>query len=52
MSSAAKAVGGELAEWLTYEVPAAIVRDTPVPPRPAKGGGSSGAGWLGKLFGA
>jgi protein-tyrosine phosphatase len=52
LSSAAKAVGGKLAEWLTYEVPAAIVNDTPLPPPPEKGGRSSGAGWLGKLFGA
>ena len=37
MSSAAKAVGGRLAEWLTYEVPAAIIRDTPIPPRPEHG---------------
>ena len=51
MSSAAQAVGGRLAEWLTYDVPAAIVRDTPIPPRPEHGG-RSGAGWLGKLFGA
>ena len=51
MSSAAKAVGGKLAEWLTYEVPAAIIGDTPIPPRPERGG-RSGAGWLGKLFGA
>ena len=49
MSSAAQTVGGRLAEWLTYEVPAAIVRDTPIPPRPEQGG-RSGAGWLGKLF--
>jgi protein-tyrosine phosphatase len=52
MSSAARTVGGELADWLTYGVPAAIVRDYPIPPRPEKGGRSSGSGWLGKLFGA
>jgi protein-tyrosine phosphatase len=51
LSSAAKAVGGRLAEWLTYGVPAAIVGDTPLPPRP-KSGRSRGAGRLGKLFGA
>jgi protein-tyrosine phosphatase len=51
LSSAAKAVGGTLAEWLTYGVPAAIVGDAPLPPRP-KTGRKSGAGWLGKLFGA
>lgn len=51
MRSAAKAVGGKLAEWLTSEVPAAIIGDTPIPPRP-KRGGRGGAGWLGKLFGA
>ena len=50
MSSAARTVGGELADWLTYGVPAAIVRDNPIPPRPEKGGRSSGGGWLGKLF--
>jgi protein-tyrosine phosphatase len=52
LSSAAKAVGGRLAEWMTYDLPAAIVNDAPLPPRPEKGGSSSGAGWLGKLFGA
>ena len=51
MSSAAKAVGGKLAEWLTYEVPAAIVNDTPIPPRPEPVGRTR-AGWLRKLFGA
>jgi len=50
MRSAAKAVGGKLAEWLTSEVPAAIISDTPIPPRP-KRGGRIGAGWLGKLLG-
>jgi hypothetical protein len=51
MSSAARAVGRRLAEWLTYEVPAAIIRDMPIPPRPEQGG-RIGAGWFGKLFGA
>lgn len=51
LSSAAKAVGGTLAEWLTYGVPAAIVGDTPIPPRPEQRAWS-GRGWLGKLFGA
>ena len=51
MSAAAKAAGGgALGRWLTWDVPAAIIGDTPIPPRP-EGGGSSG-GWLGKLFGA
>jgi len=49
MRAAAKAVGGKLAEWLTYEVPAAIVDDTPIPPRPHRSGRSR-SGWLGKLF--
>jgi protein-tyrosine phosphatase len=50
MGSAARAVGGPLADWLTYDVPAAILADARIPPRPR--GGRSGAGWLGKLFGA
>ncbi len=51
MSAATKAVGGgALADWLTWDVPAAILGDTPIPPRPE--GGGSRAGWLGKLFGA
>ena len=50
MAEAAEAVGDKvLASWLTWDVPAAILGDTPIPARPA--GGSSG-GWLGKLFGA
>jgi protein-tyrosine phosphatase len=52
LSSAAKAVGGRLAEWMTYDLPAAIVNDSPLPPRPEKGPTSRGASWLGKLFGA
>jgi protein-tyrosine phosphatase len=48
MSSAARAVGGRLADWLTYDVPAAILADAPIPPRPQ--GGRSGAGRLRKLF--
>lgn len=35
MRDAAAAVGGPLAVWLTQEVPAAIVADAPLPPRPA-----------------
>jgi protein-tyrosine phosphatase len=54
MSAAAKAVGGgALAQWLTWDVPAAILGDTAIPPRPEAGRGSSSSpGWLGKLFGA
>jgi protein-tyrosine phosphatase len=49
MAEAAQAVGGgPLAEWLTREVPAAIVGDTQVPPRPE---GRARSNWLGKLFG-
>jgi protein-tyrosine phosphatase len=51
LSSAAKTVGDPLAGWLTYDLPAAIVNDRPLPPRPQSGRGS-GAGWLGRLFGA
>jgi protein-tyrosine phosphatase len=48
MADAAEAVGGgPLAEWLTLEVPAAIVDDTRLPPRPE---GSRRRGWLGDLF--
>ena len=51
MSAAAQAVGSnDLATWLTWDVPAAIIGDTPIPPRPD--GGKSGGSWLGKLFGA
>ena len=50
MGAAAQAVGNEaLAAWLTWYVPAAILGDTQIPPRPD--GGRKG-GWLGKLFGA
>ena len=50
MAAASTAVGGgALARWLTWDVPAAIIGDTPLPPRPGGGGKS---GWLGKLFGA
>jgi protein-tyrosine phosphatase len=49
MATAANAVGDEaLADWLTRDVPAAIVDDRPLPPRPR--GGSRG-GLLGALFG-
>jgi protein-tyrosine phosphatase len=46
MSAAARAVGGPLADWLTYDLPAAIVEDTPLPPRPETPNG----GWLRRLF--
>jgi protein-tyrosine phosphatase len=50
MTAAAEAVGGgALARWLTQDVPAAILADTELPPRPD---GGRKAGWLGKLFGA
>ncbi len=50
MAAAAHAIGNRaLASWLTWDVPAAIVGDTSIPPRPE--GGSTGS-WLGKLFGA
>jgi len=49
MAAAAKAVGGgALGQWLTWDVPAAIIGDTPIPPRP-EGGGRKG--WLGRLLG-
>jgi tyrosine-protein phosphatase YwqE len=48
MSSAARAIGGPLADWLTHGVPAAILDDTPLPPRPESG---RSRGWLGKLLG-
>jgi protein-tyrosine phosphatase len=49
MAEAAQAVGGgPLAEWLTREVPAAIVGDTQVPPRPE---GRARSNWHGKLIG-
>jgi protein-tyrosine phosphatase len=53
MSTAARAVGGgDLGQWLTWDVPAAILGDTPIPPRPDGGGGSRGTSLLGRLFGA
>jgi hypothetical protein len=36
MSEASRAVGGELARWLTVDVPRAIVEGTPVPERPQR----------------
>ena len=49
MAEAAEAVGDRaLASWLTWGVPAAIVGDMPIPPRPDRGSTSR---WLGKLFG-
>jgi protein-tyrosine phosphatase len=50
MAEAVDVVGNDvLARWLTWDVPAAILADSPIPPRPA--GGRRG-GWFGKLFGA
>jgi tyrosine-protein phosphatase YwqE len=50
MAAATDAVGGgELAQWLTLDVPSAILADELPPPRPQ--GGTSG-GWLGRLFGS
>jgi protein-tyrosine phosphatase len=49
LSSAARATG-PLAEWLTYDVPAAILSGAPLPPRPERA--RSGPGWLARLFGA
>jgi len=50
MAAAAQAVGGgDLARWLTLDVPSAILGDTPIPPRPQGGGKGR---WLGRLFGA
>ncbi len=44
MSSAAGAVGDrKLSRWLTYDVPAAIVTDAPLPPRPKP---ANGRAWL------
>ena len=49
MTEAAQVVGGgPLAAWLTLEIPAAIVGDTELPPRPE----GRRKGRLGKLFGA
>jgi protein-tyrosine phosphatase len=51
MTAAAKAAGGgALGQWLTYDVPAAILSDAPLPERPPSG--RRGSGWLGKLFDA
>jgi protein-tyrosine phosphatase len=50
LSSAARTIGGRLAEWMTYDVPAAILDDTPLPPPPPDRGRRR-TGWLGKLFG-
>jgi protein-tyrosine phosphatase len=49
LSSAARTVGGPLADWLTRDVPAAILNDGPMPPRPA---GGRRSGWFGRLLGA
>ena len=46
MAAAAKAVGGgALGQWLTCDVPAAILDDAPIPPRPRSAAGR--AGWDG-----
>jgi protein-tyrosine phosphatase len=50
MADAVEAVKDEaLAAWLTREVPAAILDDAPLPPRPQTGGGG---GLRGRLFGS
>jgi protein-tyrosine phosphatase len=47
MSSAAAAVGdARLANWLTHEVPAAIVENSPIPARPPSRSGSLRSRWL------
>ena len=49
LSAAVRTVGGgELGHWLTWEVPAAIVGDTPIPPRPEVAGRT----WIRRLLGA
>jgi len=49
MAAAAKAVGGgALADWLTRAVPAAILDDVEIPPRPSSGR----QGWIGRLLSA
>ena len=49
LSAAAKAVGGgALGQWLTFDVPAAILDDAEIPQRPRSGG----QGWLGRLLSA
>jgi protein-tyrosine phosphatase len=48
MAAAAEAVGGgAVADWLTRDVPGAIVEATEIPPRPA---GTRKGGWLSTLF--
>jgi protein-tyrosine phosphatase len=48
LSAAGDAVGGgALAEWLTKDVPAAVLADAEIPPRPSSGR----AGWIGRLLG-
>lgn len=49
MSAAVEVLGhGALARWLTRDVPAAILADAPIPPRPP--GSRRRKGWLGKLL--
>jgi protein-tyrosine phosphatase len=48
LSAATDAVGGgALGEWLTSGVPAAILADAEIPPRPSSGR----PGWIGRIFG-
>jgi protein-tyrosine phosphatase len=48
MAAAANAMGNDaLAAWLTWDVPAAILDDTPLPARP---NGGRNRGWLGRLL--
>jgi protein-tyrosine phosphatase len=49
LSDAVRAVGGgALGQWLTHDVPEAILADGPIPPRPRSGR----EGWLGRLLSA
>ena len=49
MAAAAGAAGGLARQWLTLDVPSAILADELPPARPQ--GGTSG-GWLGRLLGS
>jgi protein-tyrosine phosphatase len=49
MAAAVRSLGNHaLGDWMTWDVPSAILSDTELPPRPP--GGARG-GWLGKLLG-